>query len=37
MEENIISVTTQDRVMDYNLKRKIKNRNLFTCRSFVLT
>ena len=30
-EENIVAVITQDKVIDDNLKRKIKNRTLCTC------
>ena len=37
LEENIVAVFTQDRVMDDNLKREIKNQPLCTCRLFVLT
>ena len=37
LEENSIAVITQDRVRDDNLKSKIKNRNLCTCRLFLLT
>ena len=37
LEENIVAVITQDRVIDDNLKRQIKNRTLCTCRSFVIT
>ena len=37
MEENIVAVITQDRVIDNNLKRQIKNQTLPTCRLFVLT
>ena len=29
-EENIVAVITQDRVIDDNLKRQIKNRTLYT-------
>ena len=36
-EENIVAVITQDRVMDDNLKRQIKNQTLSTCRLFLLT
>ena len=36
-EENIVAVITQDRVIDDNLKRQIKNRTLRTCRLFLLT
>ena len=34
---NIIAVITQDRVIDDNLKRQIKNQTLCTCRLFLLT
>ena len=34
---NIVAVITQDRVIDDNLKRQIKNRTLHTCRLFLLT
>ena len=34
LEENIIAVISQDRVIDGNLKRQIKNRTLCTNRSF---
>ena len=37
VEENIVAVITQDRVIDNNLKRQIKNQTLSTCRLFVLT
>ena len=37
LEENIIAVITQDRVIDDNLKRQIKNQTLCTCRLFLLT
>ena len=37
LEENIIAVITQDRVIDNNLKRPIKNQTLCTCRLFTLT
>ena len=36
-EENIVAVITQDRVIDGNLKRQIKNQTLCTCRLFLLT
>ena len=36
-EENIVAVITQDRVIDDNLKRQIKNQTLFTSRLFLLT
>ena len=35
--ENIVAIITQDRVIDDNLKRQIKNRNLHTCRLLLLT
>ena len=37
MEKNIIVVITQDRVIDNNLERQIKNQTLCTCRLFLLT
>ena len=37
LEENIVAVTTQDRVTDENLKRQIKNQTFCTCRLFLLT
>ena len=37
LEENIVAVITQDRVIDNNLKRQIKNQTLCTCRSLVLS
>ena len=37
LEENIVAVITQDRVIDNNLKGQIKNQTLCTCRLFVLT
>ena len=36
-EENIVAVITQDRVIDDNLKKQIKNQTLCTCRLFLLT
>ena len=36
LKENII-VITQDRVIDDNLERQIKNQNLCNCRLFLLT
>ena len=36
-EENIVAVITQNRVIDDNLKREIKNQTLCTCRLFLLT
>ena len=35
-EENIVAVITQDRVIDDNLKRQIKNQTLCTCSLFLL-
>ena len=37
LEENIIAIMAQDRVIDDDLKRKIKNRTLCTCKLFLLT
>ena len=37
LEENIIAVITQDRVIDENLKKQIKNRFLCTVILFLLT
>ena len=37
LQENIAAVITQDRVIDNNLKRQIKNPALCTCRLFLLT
>ena len=37
LEENIVAVITQDRVIDDNLKKQIKNQTLFTCILFLLT
>ena len=37
LEENIVAVITQDRVIDNSLKRQIKNQSLCTCRLFALT
>ena len=37
LEKNIVAVITQDRVIDGNLKRQIKNQTLCTCRLFLLT
>ena len=37
LEENIVAVITQNRVIDHNLKRQIKNQAFCTCRLFVLT
>ena len=36
-KKNILVVITQDRVIDHNLKRQIKNRILYTFRLFLLT
>ena len=36
LEEKILAVITQDRVIDDNLKRQIKYRTLYTCRLFLL-
>ena len=35
LEENIIAVITQDRVIDDNLKRQIKNQTLCTCKLYI--
>ena len=35
--KNIVTVITQYSVIDDNLQWQIKNRNLYTCRSFLLT
>ena len=37
LEENIVAVITQDRVIDDNLKRQIKNRTLYSTRFFLPT
>ena len=37
LEKKIVAVITQDRVIDNNLKRQIKNQTLRTCRLLVLT
>ena len=37
LEGNIVVVITQDRVIDDNFKRQIKNQTLCTCRLFLLT
>ena len=37
LEENIIAIIAQDKVIDDNLKRQIKNWTLCTCRLFLLT
>ena len=36
LEENIVAVITQDRMVDDNLKRQIKNQTLCTCILFPL-
>ena len=35
LKENVIAVITQDRVIDENLEKQIKNRFLCTCRLFL--
>ena len=37
LEENIVAVITQDRMIDDNLKKQIKIQTLCTCRLFLLT
>ena len=37
LEENIVAFITQDRVIDNNLKRQIKDQTLCTCILFLLT
>ena len=37
LEENIVAVITQGRVIDDNLKRQSKNQTLSPCRLFLLT
>ena len=37
LEEKHVAVITQDMVIDYSLKRKIKNQTLYTCRLFLPT
>ena len=37
LEENIVAVITQDRVIDDNFKRQTKNQTLCTCRLFLVT
>ena len=37
LEENIVAVITQDRMIDDNLKKQIKNQTLCTCRLLLLT
>ena len=37
LEENIVAVITQDRVIYDNLKRQNRNQTLCTCRLFLLT
>ena len=34
LEQNIVAIITQDRVIDNSLKRQIKNQTLRTCRLF---
>ena len=36
MEENIVAVITQGKMIDDNLKKQIKNRTLCTCRLFLI-
>ena len=36
-QENIFAVTTQDRMIDDNLRRQIKNQTFCACRLFLLT
>ena len=37
LEENIVAVITQDRVIDNSLKRQAKSQTLCTCRLFTQT
>ena len=37
LEKNIVAVITQNREIDDNLERQIKNQTLCTCRLFLLT
>ena len=37
LEENIVAVITQDRVIDGNLKSEIRNQTFCTCRLFLRT
>ena len=37
LEENIVAIITQDRVIDDNLKKHIKSQTLCTCRLFLRT
>ena len=37
LEKNIIAVITQNRELDYNLEREIKNQAMWTSRLFLLT
>ena len=37
LEENIVTVISQDRAIDNSLKRQIKNQTFCTCRLFALT
>ena len=35
--KNMVAVITQDRVIDDNFKRQIKNQALYNCRLFLIT
>ena len=37
LEENIVAVITQDRVIDDNLKKQMKNQTFCTCRLLLLS
>ena len=37
LKENIVAIITQDKVINDNLKRQLKNQTLCTCRLFLLT
>ena len=37
LEENIVAVITQDKVIDDTLKRQTENRTLCTCRLLLIT
>ena len=37
LEENIVAVIIQDKVVDDNLKKQIKSQTFCTCRLFLLT
>ena len=37
LEENVVVVITHDRVIHDNLKRRIRNQTLCTCKLFLLT